>query len=93
MLGGNGTACYVEDAQTAVDTAGRKIIPAADVVANAVRTAFGMGGTYVDGAIVIAVAFTDQLLDQLIIDRFPSLITNFKIATADIQSQGLIYAS
>ena len=40
----------------------------------------------------VAVIFTDELIDELIVDRFPSLISNLKMATADLLAKGAIYA-
>jgi hypothetical protein len=92
MLGGRNGAFYVDDAQSARDALGRPIIPAQDFVAeHAIRTVFGMGGAYVHGQLVVAIMFCTELLDRLVVDRFPSLISNFKMATAPLIESQSIY--
>jgi hypothetical protein len=92
MLGGLNGKFLVTDAQTSTDELGRFIIPARDfVAAHRVRTVFGMGGSYVDGTLAVAVFFTDELLDPLVVDRFPTLISNFKMATSSLLAAGRIY--
>lgn len=51
---------------------------------HAVRTVFGMGGAYANGLLVIAIVFSTELLDPLTVARYPSLISNFKIATGPL---------
>lgn len=92
MLGGTSSTFFIADASSAVDAQARKIIPAQDFVEkHGVRTVFGMGGAYADGALVVAIFFTDELLDRLLVDRFPSLISNFRMATSEPQTAGRIY--
>lgn len=90
MLGGRNGTFFVPDAQ---DAAGRAIIPATHfVTTHQVRTVFGMGGAYVDGALIAAILFTRELLDRTSVDRFPSLISNFKMATSALQAEGKLFA-
>jgi hypothetical protein len=92
MLGGRNGAFYVDDAQSARDELGRPIIPAQDfVAAHAIRTVFGMGGAYVHGQLVVAILFSTERLDRMLVDRFPSLISNFKMATARLVEEQRIY--
>jgi hypothetical protein len=92
MLGSRNGRFFVPDAETSSDELGRHVIPGRDfVAANDVHTVFGMGGAYTDGTLVVAIAFTSERLDTLSIDRFPSLISNFKMATALLQRTGCIY--
>jgi hypothetical protein len=94
MLGGQNGTFYVADAQSACDTMGRSIIADRDFVRTfGVRTVFGMGGAYLDGTLVIAIVFTTELLERLMVDRFPSLISNFKMATSRLLSGGRIFES
>jgi hypothetical protein len=94
MLGGRNASFYVSDAPAAVDSRGRAIIPAQDFVRHhGIRTVFGMGGSYVDGTMVIAIMFSQEALTRLTIDRFPSLISNFKMTTAKLAEKGKIYAN
>jgi hypothetical protein len=93
MLGGLNGKFFVSDALTAIDSRGRFVIPARDFVTTyGVRTVFGMGGAYVDGTLAVCVFFTDELVDSVVVDRFPSLISNFKMGTAPLLAQGHIYA-
>ena len=92
MLGGRNAAFYVEDARSSLDSSGRVIIPSRDFVeTNGVRTVFGMGGAYFDGTLVTAIVFTNESVDRIIVDRFPSLISNFKMSTSKIFVRGTIY--
>ena len=92
MLGGRNCAFFVPDALTSQDDAGRHIIPARDFVQNnGIRTVFGMGGAYADGTLAAAVVFTSEAIDRAIVDRFPSVISNFKMATATLLSACHIY--
>ncbi|MEO7037209.1 MAG: hypothetical protein ABI548_24865 [Polyangiaceae bacterium] len=92
MLGGLNAAFFVADAASSLDGAGRHIIPAQDfVAANEVRTVFGMGGAYADGTLAVAIVFTSETIDRAVVDRFPSVISNFKMATATLLSTGRVY--
>jgi hypothetical protein len=50
-----------------------------------------MGGAYLDGTLAIAIVFTSEVIDRLVADRFPSLISNFKMATSALLIRGAIY--
>jgi hypothetical protein len=92
MQGSANRAFFVADAQTALDAAGRPVISARDfVTARRIRTVFGMGGPDPDGMLAVAIAFTTELLDRLVVDRFPSLIGNFKIKTMPLFVEGRIF--
>jgi hypothetical protein len=92
MLGGSNAKFYVPDAQTAKNERGEFVIPAREFVKKyAVRTVFGMGGAYLDGTLAVAVIFTDEPIDVLIVNRFPSLISSFKMATSKPLSRGAIF--
>ncbi|MEO7096156.1 MAG: hypothetical protein ABI175_23040, partial [Polyangiales bacterium] len=87
LAGGRDGRFYVADAQSSIDAKGRRIIAAGDFVAkHTIRTVFGMGGSYLGGELVAAIVFTNELLTALEVDRFPSLIGTFKIATAKLAS-------
>jgi hypothetical protein len=93
MLGGLNGTFYVQNAQTTLDSLGRAVIPAQDFVTkHQIRTVFGMGGAYLRGELALAILFTTEELDRLVVDRFPSLISNFKMATARLVDAGHIYA-
>jgi hypothetical protein len=92
MLGGANGAFYVADASTTLDAIGRHVIPARDfVAAHQVRSVFGMGGAYADGKMAIAVVFTSETIDRLVVDRYPSLISNFKMVTAQLVRAGQVF--
>jgi hypothetical protein len=94
MLGAHNGTFYVPDAQSACDSQGRLIIADREFVAkHAVRTVFGMGGAYANETLVIAIVFTTELLERLIVDRYPSLISNFKMGTASLLERAQIYES
>jgi hypothetical protein len=92
MLGGLNSTFYIRDAQDARDAEGRAIIADQSFVTRyGVHTVFGMGGAYANGAIAIAIVFTTELLESLIVNRYPSLIGNFKMSTAALLEHGDVY--
>jgi hypothetical protein len=93
MLGSSNQCFYVNIAKEARDSRGRLIIPAQDFVAeHAVQTVFGMGGSYLDGTIIVAISFTSENLDKVTVDRFPTVITQFKMATSDMVLRRRLYS-
>jgi hypothetical protein len=92
LLGGMNGAFFVNDARVAEDARCRRVIPSKEFVdAYGVRTVFGMGGAYFDGTLAVAIVFTSEVIDRLVADRFPSLISNFKMATSALLMQGSLY--
>ena len=93
MMGGTNQRFYVQSAKTALDAKGRFIIPARDFVLEyRVETVFGMAGAYVDGMIVAAIVFTTEKLEVQEVDRFPSIIANFRMATTPAVMARRIFA-
>jgi hypothetical protein len=93
LLGGKNGMFYIPDAATAVNTQGRYIIADRSFVERyAIRTVFGMGGAYPDGTLVTSLIFSTQRIPQLIVDRFPSLISNFKMGTAKLIEERRIFS-
>jgi hypothetical protein len=91
LVGGFNARFYVRDARSSVDAQNRHIIASQDFVAKyAIRTVFGMGGAYKNGAHAVAILFTRELLEPLHVDRFPSLIGSFKLATAPLVEAGAL---
>jgi len=85
MLGTTNQRFYVPNAKSARDVRGNFVIPAQEFVAQYnVQTVFGMAGSYVDGTLVATILFTTESLDSLTVDRFPSIISNFKMVTTDL---------
>jgi len=92
MQGGRSGTFFVPDARTALDARGRHVIAAKDFAQDfSIRTVFGMGGSYLDGTIVVAILFCSEEIDRLVVDRYPSFITSFKIATAKLQREGRLF--
>lgn len=93
LSGGLNARFYVPDARSTLDAQGRHIIAAQDFVATqGIRTVFGMGGAYLDGKLVVAIIFTREMLAEMYVDRFPSFIGTFKVATTSLAQGGQIYA-
>jgi hypothetical protein len=93
LLGGHNGTFFVPDAQTATDEQGRPIISPAFAEEHGVRTVFGMGGAYMDGTIVVAILFCDELLDRCVVERFPSFIGSFKTVTTRLVGQRRLFAA
>jgi hypothetical protein len=94
MLGSSGQCFYVANAMEARDSRGRFIIPSQDFVTKyRVETVFGMAGSYLDGTLLVAITFTKEALDKLTVDRFPSIISNFRMATSALVMKGRVYES
>ena len=92
MLGGRNGTFYVQDARTVVDSLGRHVIAARDFAQeSSIRTVFGMGGAYVDGTMAVAIFFCSEELPRLVVDRFPSFISSFKMATAKLLRAGRVF--
>jgi hypothetical protein len=93
LLGGKNGMFYVPDAMTAVDSRGRYVIADRTFVEKqGIRTVFGMGGAYMDGTLVTTLVFVADRIPQLQVDRFPSLISNFKMATAKLAEEGRFFS-
>jgi hypothetical protein len=46
-----------------------------------------MGGAYLNGVLAVAFLFSSEALPRENVDRFPSLISNFKMATSALVEQ------
>jgi hypothetical protein len=89
LLGGKNGMFYVADASTAKDDQDRYIIPdQAFVKKHGIRTVFGMGGAYLEGILILSIVFAKVEVPRIVIDRLPSLIVNFKMATAGLVQRG-----
>jgi hypothetical protein len=92
MLGSTNQRFYVPSAKGARDARGNLVIPAQEFVArHKVETVFGMAGSYVNEMLVATILFTTESLDSLTVDRFPSIISNFKMVTTDLVLRHRIY--
>lgn len=96
IFGRLGGFFFVEDAVTAVDHQGRKIIPAQDFVAqHRIKTVFGTAGMYVRSRMFVTlIVFCRELLDRAALKHsfmpLGNLVTN---ATSEIVHRGKIFAS
>jgi hypothetical protein len=86
---------YVDDAATAVDSKGRRIIAARDFVQeHGVRTVFGFGGAYgLTGTLVVAVVFTRESVARGQAERFMRLANQLKASTMKPVTRRHIFAS
>jgi hypothetical protein len=93
LLGGRNGMFFVPDALSATDAMDRFVIAdRAFVERYAIRTVFGMAGAYLEGTLVLIIAFSKALIPRAIVDRFPSLISNFKMATSRLMEEGRIFS-
>jgi hypothetical protein len=92
MVGAGNGKFFVSNAETDVDSRGRHIIPNREFVStHRVRTVFGMGGSYFDETLAIAIMFTDEQLEHIVTDRYASFIGTFKITTTRLHQNKIIY--
>jgi len=83
---------YVDDARSARDEHGRRIIPAADFVErHGVRTVFGLGKAYANGSIATLIVFTNAIVPRNKVMDLAAVITLFKAATMDHLQNGAIF--
>ena len=96
MFGRLGGFFFVEDAVTAIDHQGRKIIPAQDFVAkHGVKTVFGTAGMYVRSRMFVTlIVFSREPLERSAMKhRFMPLGNLFTNATSDLVHRGKLFAS
>ncbi len=92
LLGGHNGLFYVDDARTAADELGRRIIPAEGFVRQrSIRTVFGMGGSYMSGEAVVAILFCREKVSRDSAERFGKLIRQFKISTTKLVGFGRFF--
>jgi hypothetical protein len=94
-LGKSAGVFYVEDAQTAVDSQGRRIIAARDFVEeHGVRTVFGFGGAYgLTGTFIVTVLFTRETVARAQVERFLRLASQLKTSTMRPVARRQFFAS
>ena len=84
---------FVEDAAGASDHKGQKIIPAQDFVSTyKVKTAFGTGGAYAGGQIVVMIVFCRDLLSRAAVEPFLVLTDLFQQQTRSLVETSRIFA-
>jgi len=83
---------YVRDALETRTGDGFDVIPDRSFVTeNRVRTVLGLGGAYLNGTIVAAVLFTNELVPQDRVEKLMPVMHGFKIATMKAVMQGKIF--
>jgi hypothetical protein len=83
---------FVDDAATAVDPQGRKIITAQDFVSEyGVKTVFGLGTVYDTGQILVAVVFCRDRFPRTKAETFLEAIETLKGRTAGLVSRGAVF--
>lgn len=93
MLGAKNGMLYLADARAAVDERGRPVVASPSFVEkNGIRTIFGMGGAFTDDTYVVVMVFADRCFERLWVDRFPSLVSNLKMATMGAVTEGSIFS-
>ncbi len=84
---------YVEDARTARDDQGRRIIPASDFIEqHSVRTVFGIGKAYANGSIASFVVFANKVLSRERVETLIPMINAFKAETMDHMALDRIFS-
>jgi hypothetical protein len=85
---------YVQDAKTAVDNQGRKIISAQDFVRdNNIQTVFGLASGYtISKTFLTLIVFCREKVEKSQAERFLPLISHLKVNTASLVSIGAIFA-
>ena len=92
-IGSSAGLLFVENAATATDSAGRKIIAAQDFVsAYGVKSVFGVGGAYSTGQIAVIVTFCRSQIPRIVAERFVTLAAFFVSKTAGYVEQGRIFS-
>jgi hypothetical protein len=92
MVGGKNGMFYVPDARTARDPGGRPIIRPEFAAAHGIESVFGMGGTYLDGSLAIAILFCSEHVAHGAADRYGSFIASFRLATFELKAAGRIWS-
>ena len=83
---------YVEDALVARDEKGRRIIPAVDFVErHGVRTVFGLGKSYANGAIATLVVFASSVVPRSRVEALVPIMNLFKAQTLDHVSKHVVF--
>jgi hypothetical protein len=93
VLGRMAGVFYVEDAASAVDRQGRRVIPAQDFVSRyGVKTVFGVGGAYMNGVFLCLLFFTKESIPQAQVKRMTPIISVIKMATMEAAMKNHTFA-
>ena len=83
---------YVEDAATARTSDGFDIVSEQEfVTAHGIKTVIGLGGAYLNGSIVSALLFTNEIIRRRTVEKFMPLINTFKVATMKLVAEKRIF--
>jgi hypothetical protein len=83
---------FVQSAQEACDSKGRKIIPNQDFVAEqGIQSVLGMGGVYPDGAVLVLILFSRESLQLTQAQNFLPLMATLKTSTIGQVARGKIF--
>jgi len=84
---------YARDAGTAVDARERHVISDQDFVTQyGVKTVFGLGGIYPEGAFFTLLFFTNETLEKAQIEPYKALVPLIASNTSQLLSDGKIFA-
>ena len=91
-MGGPAGLFFVEDAGSATDNEGRKIIAAQDFVSSyKVKSVFGTGQAYPNGQILVNVLFCKDQVRRATAERFPQIVSLLKNHTDSLVENGKIF--
>lgn len=92
-IGSRAGLFYVEDAASATDSEGRKIIAAQDFVSDhSVKSVFGTAGAYPSGQLAVAVVFCRDQVSRSVAELFLPLTDLFKAGTKGLMETGKVFA-
>jgi hypothetical protein len=83
---------YVEDARAELTSDGFKVVPDQKfVVENGVRSVIGLGGAYLNRAIVVMLLFTNEVVPRDRVEKLMPLVHGFKVATMKLVMDGELF--
>lgn len=84
---------YVREAATAKDKQGRFIIPAQDFVeTHQIKTVFGLGGIYAQGALFTLIVFARDIIEKSQLSDYSPLVPLFTANTSHLVRDGKVFA-
>jgi hypothetical protein len=92
-IGSKAGLFFVEDAASATDSEGRKIIAAQEFVSDRnVKSVFGTAGAYPSGQLAVAVVFCRDRVSRSVAELFLPLTDLFKAGTVGLMETGKVFA-
>jgi hypothetical protein len=87
--GGMSQLIFVDDASTRRSSDGRLVVPDQDfVTGHGVRTVLVLGGSYLNGSVIVLILFTSESITEEQSARFTPLINTIKAATMKLVMSG-----